>query len=151
QSLEAHVTGATDALEHEHRIRREDGSYSRVFCRGVAARTADGRTSRIAGSLSDVTESATARERIISAESRDALTALGNRPAFVAALERRQAEFKQWRGGGFAVLYLDLDRFKLVNDSLGHLVGDELLVSVARRLEVCVRPGDAIARLGGDE
>jgi diguanylate cyclase (GGDEF)-like protein len=49
------------------------------------------------------------------------------------------------------VLYLDLDRFKIVNDSLGHLVGDELLIGVSRRLETCLRPGDALARLGGDE
>src|SRR5205085_454373 len=53
--------------------------------------------------------------------------------------------------GRFAVLYLDLDRFKVVNDSLGHLVGDELLIAVSRRLESCLRQGDCLARLGGDE
>src|SRR4029077_14646490 len=65
---------------------------------------------------------------------------------------RRLAECKRLGlSHGFAVLYLDLDRFKIVNDSLGHMVGDELLVAASRRLESCLRPGDALARLGGDE
>src|SRR6185295_14244284 len=65
----------------------------------------------------------------------------------------RRLDEARRRGGerSFAVLYLDLDRFKIVNDSLGHLVGDELLVAASRRLESCLRQGDALARLGGDE
>src|SRR3954470_11869091 len=82
----------------------------------------------------------------------DALTGLPNRALFLDRLElslrraRRQAE-----GFCCAVLFLDLDRFKVVNDSLGHLVGDRLLMAVARRLEAALRPGDTVARIGGDE
>lgn len=151
EALEAHMTGATDHLEHEHRISHEGGLFRRVMCCGVAERGAGGRTIRIAGSLTDITETATVRERVLSAGLRDPLTGLCNRSAFVDALGQRLNEYKQHLGSRFAVLYLDLDRFKIVNDSLGHLVGDELLVAVSRRLEGCVRPEDAIARLGGDE
>src|SRR5204863_4852189 len=93
-----------------------------------------------------------AEEQLRSAGFRDPLTGLCNRAVFVETLGRRLAELKQQRGGDwFAALYLDLDRFKVVNDSLGHMVGDELLTAVSQRLEACLRQGDALARLGGDE
>src|SRR5437899_8474815 len=88
---------------------------------------------------------------IRSAEFRDPLTGLSNRAVFVKDLGRRLEALTRARGGHFAVLFLDLDRFKVVNDSLGHLVGDQLLKAMAIRLKSCVRPGDTIARLGGDE
>ncbi|HJZ78661.1 MAG TPA: EAL domain-containing protein [Vicinamibacterales bacterium] len=151
-ALDAHFAGKTSHFEHEHRIRHEDGSYRWVLCRGVAARGAGQRPVRIAGSLTDTTAQATAQEQLRTAEFRDPLTGLCNRAVFVERLGRRLAEFKRQKfGDSFAALYLDLDRFKVVNDSLGHHVGDELLTAVARRLESCLRQDDAIARLGGDE
>ncbi len=81
----------------------------------------------------------------------DALTNLPNRALFMERLERCIHRAQRHPGYLFAVLFLDLDRFKLVNDSLGHLAGDELLVLIARRMEQCLRPFDTIARLGGDE
>jgi diguanylate cyclase (GGDEF)-like protein/PAS domain S-box-containing protein len=151
-ALHAHLAGTTDHFEHQHRIRHEDGSYRHFLCRGVAARSANQKATRIAGSLTDTTEQGTAQEQLRSAGFRDPLTGLCNRAVFVERLGRRLAEFKAQKGGDwFAALYLDLDRFKVVNDSLGHLVGDELLTAVSRRLESCVREGDALARLGGDE
>ena len=152
QALAAHLAGKADHLHHEHRLRHEDGTYRRFLCRGVASRGAAQRPLRIAGSMTETTEKAIAQERLRDAGFLDPLTSLSNRSVFVEKLGRRLAEFKERRGGNrFAVLYLDLDRFKIVNDSLGHLVGDELLKIVSRRLESCLRQGDALARLGGDE
>ena len=151
-TLEAHLAGATQVFQHEHRIRHEDGTYRRFLCRGVAQRGAGRKPDRIAGSLTDTTEQAIAQERLRSVGFLDSLTGLYNRAVFVEGLGRRLDECRR-RGGGnvFAVLYLDLDRFKIVNDSLGHMVGDELLIAASRRLETCLRQGDALARLGGDE
>ena len=151
-TLETHLAGQTDVFRHEHRIRHEDGTYRRFLCRGLAVRGADHRPDRIAGSLTDTTEQAIAQERLRSVGFLDPLTGLYNRAVFVEGLGRRLEEAKVRRvSNSFAVLYLDLDRFKIVNDSLGHLVGDELLIAASRRLESCLRPGDALARLGGDE
>ena len=151
KALDALAAGTAERVDHEHRLRHEDGTYRRVLCRCVAARDQQRRITRIAGSLTDITESALAQEKIVSAGSRDPLTSLLNRTAFIERLGRRLDDYKERRGGRFAALFLDIDRFKVVNDSLGHQVGDELLAAVSRRLESCLRPGDAIARFGGDE
>ena len=152
-ALQAHLSGASPVFQHEHRIRHEDGGYRRFLCRGVAVSAGPGRRpNRIAGSLTDTTEQALAQERLRSVGFVDALTGLSNRAVFVESLGRRLDECRRLgMRSGFAVLYLDLDRFKIVNDSLGHLVGDELLVAASRRLESCMRQGDSLARLGGDE
>src|SRR5262249_28377342 len=121
------------------------------LCRGVAVWRGT-RADRIAGSLTDTTEQAIAQERLRTVGFVDALTGLCNRAVFVERLGRQLEDCRNRRiSRPFAVLYLDLDRFKIVNDSLGHLVGDELLVAASRRLESCLRQGDALARLGGDE
>jgi diguanylate cyclase (GGDEF)-like protein/PAS domain S-box-containing protein len=151
-ALEAHLAGHTEVFLHEHRVRHENGDYRRFLCRGLAVKGAPRRRHRIAGSFTDTTEHAMAQEQLRSVGFLDPLTGLVNRGIFVEGLGRRLDELKPRRfANSFAVLYLDLDRFKIVNDSLGHLVGDELLVAVSRRLELCLRPGDALARLGGDE
>jgi diguanylate cyclase (GGDEF)-like protein/PAS domain S-box-containing protein len=155
-ALEAHLSGQADHLELEHRIRHEDGTYRRFLCRGVAMRGAGRRMVRIAGSLTDTNALAAAGAVGHGANSGsaflDPLTGLCNRAVFVEGLGRRLDVCKERPGTTrFAALYLDLDRFKVVNDSLGHPVGDELLTAVSRRLESCLRQGDALARLGGDE
>jgi diguanylate cyclase (GGDEF)-like protein/PAS domain S-box-containing protein len=152
EAIDAHLAGTTEIFVHEHRLRHEDGTYRLFLCRGLAVRGAGRRPARIAGSLTDTTDRATAPGRLHNVAFPDPLTGLCNRSVFVEGLGRRLDEFKQRRAGSrFAALYVDLDRFKVVNDSLGHAVGDELLTAVSRRLESCLRQGDALARLGGDE
>ena len=99
----------------------------------------------------DVTESRAAADKLLHDAFHDSLTGLPNRALFMDRLEHRLARQKRRPDLGFSVLFLDVDRFKVVNDSLGHVRGDELLVAIARRLQACLRPGDTVARLGGDE
>jgi diguanylate cyclase (GGDEF)-like protein/PAS domain S-box-containing protein len=99
----------------------------------------------------DITERRRAEEQLLHDAFHDSLTGLPNRALFLDHLELAINHCRRRSGNLFAVLFIDLDRFKVVNDSLGHMVGDELLVGIARRLEICLRDGDTIARLGGDE
>jgi len=99
----------------------------------------------------DVTARRKAQARLLQAAFYDPLTGLPNRALLKDRLEVAFARAQGREAARFAVLFLDLDRFKLVNDSLGHRAGDELLVQIARRLESCRRAGDTVARLGGDE
>ena len=139
--LAAHLDGHTEALDHEHRVRTSEGTYRWMLVRGLALRDADGRATRIAGSMLDVSE-----RKLF-----DALTRLPNRGTFKDILEITVDRWVDEPGRLFAVLVIDLDRFKVINDSLGHSIGDRLLTSIARRIQSCVRPHDTVARLGGDE
>ena len=152
QALDSHLAGRTPHFESEHRIRSGDGLYRWMLVRGLAVRGMDGAPTRLAGSQTDITERKRTESQLKHDALHDGLTGLPNRVLFLNRLEhamRRNAR----RGGDVltAVLFLDLDRFKLVNDSLGHLTGDRLLVEVAARLDSALRPGDTVARLGGDE
>ncbi len=99
----------------------------------------------------DITERRRAEEQLLHDAFHDSLTGLPNRALFIDHLKMAVNHCRRRKGYLFAVLFIDLDRFKIVNDSLGHIVGDELLVAISRRLEICLREGDTIARLGGDE
>ena len=99
----------------------------------------------------DITERRRAEEQLIHDAFHDSLTGLPNRALFIDHLRLAVNHCRRRKGYLFAVLFIDLDRFKVINDSLGHMVGDELLIAIARRLEICLRDGDTIARLGGDE
>ncbi len=152
QALDAHLTGASHHFEHEHRMQHRDGSYRWMLARGMAVRDGSGNAIRVVGSQTDVTDRKKAEQRLQHDALHDALTGLPNRVLFLDRLDQaiRRAQ-RSTPAAAAAVLFLDLDRFKLVNDSLGHHVGDELLKAVARRLESAVRPPDTVARLGGDE
>jgi diguanylate cyclase (GGDEF)-like protein/PAS domain S-box-containing protein len=146
-----HLDGLTDYFNSEHRMTHKDGTSRWVHCRGLAVRDTAGVAYRMAGSVSDITARKRAEEQLVHDAFHDSLTGLPNRALFLDRLGRSLERAKRSEQEGFAVLYLDLDRFKVVNDSLGHSVGDELLIESARRLEVCVRSVDTVARLGGDE
>ena len=150
-AINEHVQGRTTQLEHEHRVYGRHGAPRWVLCRGLAVRDASGRATRIAGSLSDITPHKQAREQLLHHALHDALTRLPNRRLFIDLLAHSIRQLERERTELYAIMFLDLDRFKNVNDSLGHQVGDRLLVKVAERLTRSLRPGDTLARLGGDE
>jgi diguanylate cyclase (GGDEF)-like protein/PAS domain S-box-containing protein len=151
QEILAHIEGRSACFETEHRVLHKEGHFRWILSRGIAVRDAQGRPLRMAGSQSDITEGKVA----------DALTGLPNRILFMDRLSRAIYRKKRRPDTLFAVLFLDLDRFKDINDSLGHLVGDELLIAVAKRLEASTRATDSVgrfmppphtvARFGGDE
>jgi diguanylate cyclase (GGDEF)-like protein/PAS domain S-box-containing protein len=149
--LESHWRGTSSRFENEHRLRHRDGRYLWVLARGVCQRDERGTALRFAGSLTDISTTRSTRQRLEYEASHDPLTGLPNRAAFVARVRSALGRARRTPDYRFAVLFLDLDRFKTINDSLGHATGDHLLVEVAHRLRGCLRPGDLVARLGGDE
>lgn len=149
--INSHLDGITSQFTNEHRMMHKDGTYRWMLTRGIAVRDVEGRPYRMAGSQADITDRKNAEEQLVHDAFYDALTGLPNRVLFMDRLTH--ALKRTFRGGdhSFAVLFIDLDRFKVINDSLGHSVGDALLVETSRRLERCVRSVDTVARLGGDE
>ena len=150
-ALDRHLAGETTHFEHEYRMCHLDGTCRWMLCRGVAVRDDDGRPVRMAGSQTDITERRRIQDELSFAALHDSLTGLANRSLFTDLLERALARARRSTKYGFAVLFIDLDRFKLINDSLGHSVGDRFLVSIGHRILKHLRPGDVLARLGGDE
>jgi len=147
----SHLLGLTPQFRSEHRLRNAFGEYRWVLCRGMAARNQNKEVYRFAGSMSDVTEQKYMEQQLFHDAFHDALTGLPNRILFMNRLQRLLNNPRHHEEFLFAVLFLDVDKFKFINDSLGHQMGDNLLIEMARRLEASTRPGDLIARLGGDE
>ena len=147
----AHLAGKSSHLETEHRMLHEDGTYRWVLTRGLAVRDDQGKAVRMAGSQSDITKRKAAEDRLQHDAFHDALTDLPNRALLMDRLSQAVGRTKRRADSRFAVLFIDIDGFKFVNDSLGHNMGDQLLIAISRRLEACIRDGDTVARLGGDE
>lgn len=149
--IDAHLSGVAANFESEHRVRHFDDSFRWMLVRGLAVRDADGIAYRIAGSMTDVTERKRSEEQAIHDALHDNLTGLANRTLFLERVRQALARQRRTPSARFAVIYLDLDRFKVVNESLGHVHGDDLIIAAARRLEQNLKFGDTVARLGGDE
>jgi diguanylate cyclase (GGDEF)-like protein/PAS domain S-box-containing protein len=153
--ISAHLEGISTHFQNEHRMLHNDGVYRWMLSRGIAVRDGNGTVTRMAGSQTDITDRKRAEEQLLHDAFHDALTGMPNRALFMDRLglviERARQVSRSRNDYLFAVLFLDLDRFKVINDSLGHRLGDQLLVAIAKRLNSCMRPGDTVARLGGDE
>ena len=154
-AIDSHLSGATESVEHEYRARYKDGRYLWMIVRGMAVRNAQGKATRMAGSQSDTTVRKMAELQLAHNAFHDELTRLPNRALFMdrldQAIKRHAAGNISTDGLTLAVLHLDIDRFKIINDSLGHMAGNLLLIEIGRRLRKCLRPTDTVARLGGDE
>jgi diguanylate cyclase (GGDEF)-like protein/PAS domain S-box-containing protein len=149
--IASHLKGVTAQFENEHRILHKDNAYRWVLTRGIAVRGQDGTPTRMAGSMTDITDRKYAEAKLLHNAFYDPLTNLPNRALFLERLRFAVERAKRHADYLFAVLFLDLDRFKNVNDSMGHMAGDQLLVFIARRIEEGRRSTDMVARLGGDE
>jgi diguanylate cyclase (GGDEF)-like protein/PAS domain S-box-containing protein len=150
-SIKDLLRGRAAAFHVEKRFLHKQGHPVWVLCSVSRVRERATDRAHLIFQTQDITDRKRAEERLLHDAFHDALTGLPNRSLFIdhlkLAIARRQRNFEQ----NFAVLFLDLDRFKIINDSLGHMIGDQLLVGIARRLETCLRPGDTVARVGGDE
>jgi diguanylate cyclase (GGDEF)-like protein/PAS domain S-box-containing protein len=149
--IETHLAGQTPSLECEFRMRHRDGTWRWVVANGVVTRDVDGTPVRMAGALSDTNDRHVQQLRLEHEALHDTLTGLPNRTLFIDRVELTLQRASRDLAGGCAVLFLDLDEFKQINDGFSHAVGDKLLVAFAERIAATLRPGDTVARLGGDE
>jgi diguanylate cyclase (GGDEF)-like protein/PAS domain S-box-containing protein len=152
------VSGAHQGLFHqrggrtkwEARLGHRDGSWL-TFEASVYNALGEEGVDGLVVNARDISDRKQAEAELLLAAMHDRLTGLPNRALFMDRLSQRIEHARRFSDQPFALLFLDFDRFKVINDSLGHLAGDQLLTAVGRRLESCLRPGDTVARLGGDE
>jgi diguanylate cyclase (GGDEF)-like protein/PAS domain S-box-containing protein len=145
------LSGTAEGYDFRHRIRRSDGEVRWVHGQAEVVHGEGGEPLRMIGTVHDITERKALEDRLSHQAVHDALTDLPNRQLLLNRLGHALARTERRRGAEVAVLFIDLDGFKVVNDSLGHEIGDRLLVAVAERLKGCLRPEDTLARFGGDE
>ena len=153
-AIQAHLRGENPNFQCEFRMRHKDGSHRHVLSRGLAVKGVDGEYHRMAGSITDISERKEHEETLIYNTFHDHLTKLPNRHLFmdrvghVLELSIRAGRKDE---NSFVVMIMDIDKFKVVNDSMGHFFGDQLLVAISQRLKKTIRQVDTIARIGGDE
>jgi len=139
-----------EPYDFEHRIVGPDGEVRVVHRQAEVVRDERGKPLRIVGTVHDITERKALEERLEHRALHDTLTGLPNRALFVDRLRHALTRTKR-RRGEVAVLFMDLDDFKIINDSLGHRTGDRVLVAASKRIRALLRPEDTVARFGGDE
>ncbi len=149
--LDKLIENKAGQIEWEHRMFHRDGSVLWFALRGRLHHDEEGEARRLVVSYVDITKRKSMEKKLTYSALHDDLTSLPNRTLFIDRLRQALAYSQRRQNYYFAVLFLDLDQFKIINDSLGHHVGDLLLQQVAHRLQACVRNGDTVARLGGDE
>lgn len=140
-----------EVVDFVSEVDRPDGTKTWISQNTRAVRHSDGTVAYYEGMVVDITARREAEENLIKNAFHDALTGLPNRFLFFERLSQLVARRERIADSVFAVLFLDCDRFKLINDSFGHLAGDNLLITIAQRLTHRLRPADTLARLGGDE
>ena len=150
-SIDAYLEGTTSNFEIEYRIRHFSDNYLWMMAKGLAIRTSSGRATRFAGSQTDVSERKSNEEQMIHDALHDTLTSIPNRTLLLDRIRQSLVRRKRYPKTSFAIIFIDLDRFRLVNESLGHIHGDELLQLISARLKETIPIGDTVARLGGDE
>jgi diguanylate cyclase (GGDEF)-like protein/PAS domain S-box-containing protein len=157
-ALEAHTQLKTAHFESEHRIRHKSSNYIWVLCRGLAVQDSSNAPARMAGSQTDITLRKVFEEQLRHQALHDSLTSLPNRALFLDRLTQAIRLSERQKDYHFAVIFLDLDRFKVLNDGLGHVIGDSLLNMFAEKLQQILRAVDTVcrhtgtlARFGGDE
>lgn len=151
QEFDQHLRGEDQVFEVELRMRHFDGHTVWMLCRGAVVRDKTGRAIRVAGSLADINEIKQVQHELRRMAEHDKLTSLPNRELFHSRLRDAIQHSRNDPNFKFAVLFFDFDRFKVVNDSLGHDVGDALLGNIADQFRHVLRTNDTAARFGGDE
>ena len=150
-AIQRHLEGLSPQLEHEFRITDHEGFELWWLVRGVAVYDEAGQAVRMAGSMTDISARKRAEQQVFFNAFHDALTGLPNRMVLRDRVGQALDRLTEGSGRQFAVLWMDLDRFKIINDSLGTVAGDQLLMTLAHRLEARRRASDTVARLSADE
>ena len=151
EQMQRFTAGAISSHQGELRYGHKSGKEVWAHLGMSLVRDGESRPLHLIFQIQDITDRKRAEEQLLHDAFHDALTGLPNRALFMDHVKMAIQRSRRSGDRLFAALFLDLDRFKIINDSLGHMVGDQLLVGIAHRLEACLRPGDTVARLGGDE
>ena len=150
KNLKDHITSKTEFYKSECRIKLRDDRYKWILVRGKASRNRDGEITKVAGSVTDISDRKMIEEKIVTLAYYDTLTKLPNRVLF---MEKLSEELKCAKRDDFSgmVMFVDLDNFKNINDTLGHDYGDELLGQIANKFREIVKGKNTVCRFGGDE